>query len=65
MSDLIQKALHKAGYDSNPTEANLIECFLDYVAGGIYSNLTSEEAVDMINDGEITVKQMCVALIRF
>ena len=64
MTNLIQQALSKAGYDSQPTESNLVECFLDYVDSGIFSNLTSDEAEDMITDGEITVNDMCRALMR-
>ena len=64
MSNLIQKALSKAGYDSQPTESNLTECFLDYVDSGVFSNLTTDEAEDMITDGEITINDMCRALMR-
>ena len=62
--NLIQQALTKCGYDSQPTESNLIECFLDYVAAGVFSNLTTEEAEDMIADGELTVNDMCRALLK-
>ena len=64
MSNLIQKALTKAGYDSQPTESNLTECFLDYVDSGVFSNLTTDEAEDMIEEGELTVNDMCRALLR-
>ena len=64
MTDLIQQALTKAGYDSQPTERNLAQCFLDYVDSGIFSNLTTDEAEDMITDGEITINDMCRALMR-
>lgn len=65
MNNLIQKALDKAGYDSEPTESNLIECFLDYVDSGVFADLTSEEAKEMITNEELTIKQMCNALIRY
>jgi hypothetical protein len=61
MSDLITKALNAAGYTGEPTEANLIECYLDYAdcfGGDI------EELREDIQEGFITVKTMCNALIR-
>ena len=64
MTNLIQKALTKAGYDSQPTESNLTECFLDYVDSGVFADLTYDEAEDMIEEGEITVNDMCRALMR-
>lgn len=59
--DLIKKALLTAGYDSEPTEANLIECYLDYA--DCY-NGDIEELREDIKDGTLTIKQMCNALIR-
>jgi hypothetical protein len=65
LTNNIIKALDYAGYDCEPTEYNLIECFRDYVDSGIWSNLDLEEADDMIASNELTVKQMCNAIIRY
>lgn len=64
MKDLIQKVLDHCGYEGEPTERNLIECFLDYVDGGVFGNLTVEEAEEEINDGEITIKEICYNLLK-
>lgn len=64
MKDLIQKVLDHCGYEGEPTESNLIECFLDHVDGGVFGNLTVEEAEEEINDGEITIKQICYNLLK-
>lgn len=64
MKELIEKALNKAGYTSEPTEEELIICFMDYVDCGTWSNLTSDDTLDDINLGLITIEQMCNALIR-
>lgn len=61
----INKALTLAGYECEPTESNLIECFKDYVDAGIWSNLDLDEVDDMIADNELTVIHMCNALIRY
>jgi hypothetical protein len=59
LQERIRKALDRAGYhELEPTENNLKECFLDYVAGGYYGNLTLEEALEEIEDGDITVNEM-------
>lgn len=57
----IKQALRAAGYDSEPTEANLIECYLDFADafGGDIDDLRAE-----IEEGFITINQMCNALIR-
>lgn len=57
----IKQALKAAGYDSEPTEENLINCFLDYVDG--YGG-DIEDAREDIADGSITINHMCNALIR-
>jgi hypothetical protein len=65
MKDLIQKALDRSGYSyMEPTEENLVHCFLDYVDHGVFGNLDVEEAEDLIKDGEITLKMMCYNLIK-
>ena len=64
MSNLIQQTLSHCGYDSQPTERNLAQCFLDYVDTGAFSNLTYDEAADMILEGELTVNDMCQALLN-
>jgi hypothetical protein len=64
MKELIQKVLDHCGYEGEPTEELLEECFLDYVADGVFGNLTLEEAIDDIASGEITLKQMCYNLLK-
>lgn len=64
MEELIQKALRYSGYPGKPTEENLIECFLDYVDCSQFANLDLDEAKDLIEEGEITVSQMCYNLIN-
>lgn len=64
MNLLITKALNSSGYNYEPTEQNLVDCFLDYVDSGAWSNLQLDEAKEMIKDGELTVEQMCKSLIR-
>lgn len=57
----IKQALQAAGYDSEPTRENLIDCYLDYVTafGG-----DIDDTLDDINCDIITEKHMCNALIR-
>ena len=64
LTNKIIKALDNAGYEGEPNEYNLIECFRDYVDAGIWSNLDLEEVDDMIAANELSVNQMCNALIR-
>ena len=64
---LIELALDHCGYDCDnliSRESNLIECFRDYVAGGIFGDLTLEEADDMITNNQITIGKMCKVLLR-
>lgn len=61
---LIQKALNHCGYQGEPTAENLKDCFLDYVDAGCFANLTEDEAVDLIDDGEITVQDMVKNLLK-
>jgi hypothetical protein len=59
MKDLIKRALANAGYDDcEPTESSIIECFTDYVDAGIWRDIEMDDVED------ITVNQMCRALIR-
>jgi hypothetical protein len=55
------KALCVAGYMEDPTEDNLINCYLDY-ANAYGKDL--DELKDDIANGEITIRQMCNVLIR-
>ena len=64
MNQLIEDALIHCGYGCEPTEELLIECFYDYVDGGVFGNLTLEEAKDGIESGEITVTQIAKNLLR-
>jgi hypothetical protein len=63
--DLIQKALNFAGYECAATEENLINCFLDYVDAGVIKNLDWDEAKEMIEDGEISIREMARNLIIY
>ena len=65
MEELIVKALELAGYAVQPTVENLRQCFLDYVDAGVFRDLHVEQAQDEIAHGEIGVKQMAKALIRY
>lgn len=65
MEELIVKALELAGYAVQPTVENLRQCFLDYVDSGVWHNLDLQQAQDEIAHGEIGVKQMAKALIRY
>lgn len=64
MKELITMALAAAGYEGPPTPESLTECFMDYVAAGVWRDLDSEEAQDMIGAAEITPTDMCRALIK-
>ena len=64
MQQKIQQALDKAGYDGEPTAQNLTECFLDYADAGVWSNLDYDDAKEEIADGEITVSDMCRAIMK-
>lgn len=61
MTNLINKALKAAGYNAEPTESNLIQCYLDFADafGGDIEDLRED-----IQDGSITINQMCKALLR-
>lgn len=61
MLEKIRKALETAGYNSEPTTDNLIDCYLDYVSafGGC-----TEEAREEIEEGSLTLNTMCNRLIR-
>jgi hypothetical protein len=65
MENLIRKALDHAGYNhEEPTEGNITQCFLDYVDAGIWHNLDFDEAREDIAEGEISVKDMCHAILK-
>jgi hypothetical protein len=64
MRKLINETLNYCGYEGERTEAAVIECFLDYVDCGVFGNLDVEEATDLIEEGEITITQMCRNLLR-
>jgi len=59
---MISKALQAAGYDCEPTRENLIECFMDYIAAGYWSN--SDDLMDDYNCGLLTDNQICRALMQ-
>jgi hypothetical protein len=56
-TELIQKALTVAGYNCEPTEQNLRECFGDYVDSRIWSNVEQEDVQEM------TITEMCQGLL--
>lgn len=59
MEHLIKRALDNAGYqDCEINENNLVECFTDYVDSGVWRDIEMEDVEDL------TVDQMCKALIR-
>jgi len=60
----IKMALENAGYNGPYNEQTLIECFKDFVDAGTWSDLSLEEVEQDIQSGELTVNQMCNALIR-
>lgn len=64
MKELIKKVMDHCGYDLEPTEDNLKEMFLDYVDAGVFGNLTTEEAEEEIESGDITLKAMCYNLLK-
>jgi hypothetical protein len=65
MKELITKVLDHCGYSHlEPTEENLINCFLDYVDTGAFGNLDYNEAKELIEDGEISIKTMCSNLLK-
>jgi hypothetical protein len=64
MKEFIKKVLDHCGYEGEPNESNLELCFLDYVDSGIFGNLTVEEAIEEIKDGDITLKMMCYNLLK-
>lgn len=65
MKDLIRRTLEHCGYDQcDPTEQELVSCFLDYVDGGCFRELTVEDAKEMLREGEITIEQICRNLMK-
>lgn len=67
MQDLLNKAIEAAGYEIegfNATEEEVLNCFLDYVDCGYYSNMTVDEAKEMYESGEITLKDICHNIIK-
>lgn len=63
MSDRIREALDAAGYDQEPaTDDALRECFLDYAAAGYWRDLTLEDALEGIEQGSISNRNMINAL---
>lgn len=65
MKELVQKVLDRCGYSHlEPTEDNLVECFLDYVDGGVFGNLTVDEAREDIDSGDISLKMICHNLLN-
>lgn len=58
----IKQALKAAGYDSEPTKENLIDCYLDFSTA--YGK-PLEDVRKEIEDGSLTVDMMCNRLIRY
>lgn len=61
--ELIRKTLLHCGYEGEPTEENLLECFYDYVDSGAFKNLSLEEVKEEVQEGEITLKSICFNLL--
>lgn len=62
---LIARTLKHCGYDQDePTETNLINCFLDYVDSGKFRDMDSEETKEEIEDGQITWTEICYNLLK-
>lgn len=65
MEELIRKTLNHCGYsDAEPTRNELIACFLDYCDSGVFRNLSYDEAKELIEDGEITLEEICRNLLK-
>jgi len=64
MIDVYEKVLLAAGYKCAATEQNVINCFLDYVDSGAFGSLEYDEAKEAIEDGEITIDQICRNFLR-
>jgi hypothetical protein len=65
MESLISKVLNRCGYGfMEPNEASLIQCLLDFCETGAFGNIDADEAQAMINDGELTIKQICYNLLK-
>lgn len=58
---MIKKALEKAGYDVEPTEENLRECFHDFVDCGAWANLSYDDG-DL---DEYSIEEICQNFMRF
>jgi hypothetical protein len=67
MQELIRKVIEHANYEiegTEPTEQDVINCFLDYVDCQYYRDLTVDEAKQMYEDGEITFKEICNNILK-
>ncbi|PKR82414.1 hypothetical protein [Heyndrickxia camelliae] len=64
MNNLFKEVLETTGYICEPTKENVVNCFLDYVSEGAFANLNSDEALRDIEDGDITIEQICNNLLR-
>jgi len=56
--------LNKAGYNCLPTERNIINCFFDYINEGVWPNLSIDNVKQRIKDEDITIEDMCQAIIN-
>ncbi|MDF9760862.1 hypothetical protein OKW24_002635 [Peribacillus simplex] len=56
--------IHINIYEGEATIENVIECFLDYVDSGAFGSIDYEEAKQEIEDGEITIDQICKDMLR-
>jgi len=64
MNKLIEMTLNKAGYNCLPTERNIINCFFDYINEGVWPNLSIDNVKQRIKDEDITIEDMCQAIIN-
>jgi hypothetical protein len=64
MTTIYQRVLTLAGYEGDPSEQNVIDCFLDYVDSGAFLDLDYDSARQDIENGDITIDQICHAMLR-
>ena len=62
--NIYEEVLSAAGYEGDATIENVIECFLDYVDSGAFGSIDYDEAKQEIEDGDITIEQICKNMLR-
>lgn len=67
MQELLNRTIKIANYEidlKNATLQDVLNCFYDYVDCGYYRDLTVDEAKEMYENGEITIKDICYNIIK-